>query len=63
MKLSIREAVARSYPGWNRAEADRMIAWLDRCGYAIVEKDLVQAETPSIASSSIEISTVAKELV
>ena len=63
MKLSIREAVARSYPGWNRVEADRMIAWLDKCGYAIVEKDLVQPETTSIASSSIDLSTAAKELV
>ena len=37
-KLSAREAVARSYPSWDHGMADRMIAWLDHCGYAIVEK-------------------------
>jgi hypothetical protein len=38
-KLSAREAIARSYPGWDKALADRMIAWLDHCGYTIIEKD------------------------
>jgi hypothetical protein len=38
-KLSARDAVARSYPSWDHGMADRMIAWLDHCGYAIVEKD------------------------
>jgi hypothetical protein len=38
-KLSARDAIARSYPGWDKALADRMIAWLDHCGYTIVEKD------------------------
>jgi hypothetical protein len=38
-KLSARDAVARSYPSWDYGMADRMIAWLDHCGYAIVEKD------------------------
>jgi hypothetical protein len=38
-KLSARDAVARSYPGWDKDLADRLIAWLDHCGYAIVKKD------------------------
>jgi hypothetical protein len=38
-KLSPRDAIARSYPGWDKALADRMIAWLDHCGYVVVEKD------------------------
>jgi hypothetical protein len=38
-KLSARDAIARSYPSWDPGMADRMIAWLDHCGYAIVEKD------------------------
>jgi len=38
-KLSAREAVARSYPGWDRPMADRLLAWLDHCGYVVVEKD------------------------
>lgn len=37
-KLTPRQVVARSYPGWDYAMADRLIAWLDDCGYAIVEK-------------------------
>ncbi len=43
-RLSVREAVARSYPGWDRAMADRLLAWLDRCGYVVVEKDRGFAE-------------------
>ena len=37
-KLSPRDAIARSYPGWDADLADRLIKWLDHCGYAIVEK-------------------------
>jgi hypothetical protein len=37
-RFSAREAIARSYPTWDNAMADRLIAWLDHCGYAIVEK-------------------------
>ncbi|WP_316186343.1 MULTISPECIES: hypothetical protein [unclassified Bradyrhizobium] len=37
-KLSVREVIARSYPSWDYALADRLIAWLDHCGYEIVEK-------------------------
>jgi hypothetical protein len=37
-KLTPRQAIARSYPTWDYAMADRLIAWLDDCGYEIVEK-------------------------
>jgi hypothetical protein len=37
-KLSPRDVIARSYPGWDADLADRLIKWLDHCGYAIVEK-------------------------
>jgi hypothetical protein len=37
-KLTAREAIARSYPTWDYNMADRLIAWLDHCGYEIVEK-------------------------
>lgn len=43
-KYSAQEAVARALPGYDRALADRLINWLDRCGYSIVEK--VQLDTP-----------------
>ncbi|MGJ5181574.1 hypothetical protein ACQR16_32590 [Bradyrhizobium oligotrophicum] len=37
-KFTAREVIARSYPSWDHAMADRLIAWLDHCGYEIVEK-------------------------
>ncbi|UFZ08280.1 hypothetical protein LQG66_08790 [Bradyrhizobium ontarionense] len=37
-KFTAREVIARSYPTWDYAMADRLIAWLDDCGYVIVEK-------------------------
>jgi hypothetical protein len=42
-RLSFREVIARSYPTWDFAMADRLIAWLDRNGYQIVEKPLAEA--------------------
>lgn len=39
-KLTPRQVIARSYPSWDYAMADRLMAWLDDCGYAIVEKDI-----------------------
>ena len=48
MKYSVREAVARSYVGWDFAQADRVIAWLDECGYAIVTKAALQDEATPI---------------
>lgn len=38
-KLSAREAIARTFPSWDHGMADRIISWLDHCGYIIVEKD------------------------
>jgi hypothetical protein len=42
-KLTPRQAIARSFPTWDEVMADRLIAWLDRCGYDIVEKPHGQA--------------------
>jgi len=39
-KLTPRQVIARSYPTWDYAMADRLIAWLEDCGYEIVEKDV-----------------------
>jgi hypothetical protein len=49
-KLTPREAIARSFPTWDRAMADRLIAWLDHCGYAIVEKPHAEASLVPQAS-------------
>jgi hypothetical protein len=49
-KLTPREAVARVFPSYDLGMADRVISWLDRCGYQIVEKDqvsVVPADPPS----------------
>lgn len=37
-RFTPREAIARAYPGYDGSMADRLIAWLDECGYEIVEK-------------------------
>jgi hypothetical protein len=37
-KLTPRQVIARSYPTWDYGMADRLIAWLDDCGYEIVAK-------------------------
>ncbi|WP_035655796.1 hypothetical protein [Bradyrhizobium sp. STM 3809] len=37
-KLTPRQVIARSYPTWDYAMADRLISWLEDCGYVIVEK-------------------------
>lgn len=37
-KLTPRQVIARSYPTWDYAMADRLIAWLQDCGYEIVQK-------------------------
>jgi hypothetical protein len=42
MKYTVREAVARAYTGWDKKQADRVIAWLDHCGYKIVSKQAEQ---------------------
>jgi hypothetical protein len=61
MKYSVHEAVARSYVGWDFAQADRVIAWLDQCGYAIVSKAPLQDEATPIPNSKMEASTAPKE--
>ncbi|WP_316172307.1 hypothetical protein [Bradyrhizobium sp. SZCCHNRI3037] len=43
-KLTVRQIVARSYPGWDYEMADRFLAWLDECGYEIVEKRISKPE-------------------
>jgi hypothetical protein len=45
-KLIPREAVARAFPSHDRQMADRLIAWLDHCGYQIVETDRVSLVPP-----------------
>jgi hypothetical protein len=43
-KLTPRQVIARSYPTWDYAMADRLIAWLQDCGYEIVQKQTVGAD-------------------
>jgi hypothetical protein len=50
-KLTPREALARVFPSYDRAMADRVIAWLDHCGYQIVEKDQVSVVPPDPADT------------
>ncbi|WP_407154963.1 hypothetical protein [Bradyrhizobium sp. STM 3557] len=47
-KLTPRQVIARSYPTWDYAMADRLIAWLQDCGYEIVQKP--QAGTEQVAA-------------
>jgi hypothetical protein len=52
-KLSPREAIARSYPSWDLTMADRLITWLDQCGYQIVEKS--EANASQASNSEVQI--------
>jgi hypothetical protein len=61
-KLTARDAIARTYSPWDRTRADRLIAWLDQCGYVITEKGrvhddatLVPAEEQASAHHSTHI--------
>jgi hypothetical protein len=56
MKYSVREAVARAYVGWDLAQADRAIAWLDECGYAIVSKATLHDQATPNPNSKMEAS-------
>jgi hypothetical protein len=49
-KLTSRQAIARSFPTWDDAMADRLIKWLDHCGYEIVEKPHAEATLAPSAS-------------
>lgn len=48
-KYCAQEAIARGLPDYDRARADRLIKWLDKCGYSIVEK---VEPSPSLAPKS-----------
>jgi hypothetical protein len=50
-KLTAREVIARSYPTWDLAMADRLIAWLDDKGYQIVEKPQPEVSLVPAASA------------
>jgi hypothetical protein len=45
-KLTPREAIARAFPNYDHQMADRLISWLDQCGYQIVEKHPVGVVPP-----------------
>lgn len=49
-KLTPRQVIARSYPGWDYAMADRLIAWLDDCGYQITEKSSAHPDVSLVPS-------------
>lgn len=51
-KLTPRQVIARSYPTWDYAMADRLIAWLQDCGYEIVQK--AKAETADAVARPLE---------
>ena len=51
-KLTPRQVIARSYPTWDYAMADRLIAWLDDCGYEIVEKSSAHEHASLVPSES-----------
>jgi hypothetical protein len=54
-KFSVREVIARSYPSWDYAMADRLVAWLDHCGYEIVEKKQERAAVPVADESQLHV--------
>jgi hypothetical protein len=51
-KLTPRQVIARSYPSWDYAMADRLIAWLDDCGYEIVEKGVAHPDASLVPAAS-----------
>ena len=50
-KLTPRQVIARSYPTWDYAMADRLIAWLEDCGYEIVEKGATHRDASLVPAS------------
>ncbi len=45
--FSVQDAVARFFPAgadYDRKEAERLISWLDSCGYAVVPKAVTATE-------------------
>ncbi|MGC2777784.1 MAG: hypothetical protein WA418_19330 [Bradyrhizobium sp.] len=51
-KLTPRQVIARSYPTWDYAMADRLIAWLEDCGYEIVKKDAPHQDASLVPTTS-----------
>ncbi|MGJ4942312.1 hypothetical protein ACQR1W_17180 [Bradyrhizobium sp. HKCCYLS1011] len=51
-KLTPRQVIARSYPTWDYAMADRLIAWLADCGYEIVEKNSAHEDASLVPAQS-----------
>jgi len=51
-KRTPRQVIARSYPSWDYAMADRLIAWLDECGYEIVEKGTSHQDASLVPATS-----------
>jgi hypothetical protein len=51
-KLTPRQVIARSYPSWDYAMADRLIAWLEDCGYEIVEKGAAHQDASLVPAAS-----------
>jgi hypothetical protein len=38
-KLGVRQVAAGFFPGLDKKRGDDLLRWLDRCGYAVVEKE------------------------
>ena len=51
-KLTPRQVIARSYPTWDYGMADRLIAWLDDCGYEIVEKGVTHRDASLVPAAT-----------
>jgi hypothetical protein len=51
-KLTPRQVIARSYPTWDYGMADRLMAWLDDCGYEIVEKGATHEDASLVPTAT-----------
>jgi hypothetical protein len=51
-KLTPRQVIARSYPTWDYEMADRLIAWLEDCGYEIVEKGITHRDASLVPTAT-----------
>jgi len=51
-KLTPRQVIARSYPTWDLEMADRLIAWLDDCGYEITEKGAAHRDASLVPAAA-----------
>ena len=48
-----REAVSRFFPSYDRQSADRLISWLETCGYEIVPRCEATLVPPADANGGI----------